>query len=54
MLPMRKYRPRIHYTEADKNMMWDRWRRGGSLESIAQMFDRYQCIKAGLLYFLMI
>ena len=23
MLPMRKYRPRIHYTEADKNMMWD-------------------------------
>ena len=30
---MRKYRPRIHYTEADKNMMWDRWRKGESLES---------------------
>ncbi len=22
---MRKYRQRIHYTEADKTMMWDRW-----------------------------
>jgi len=22
---MRKYRQRIHYTEADKKMMWDRW-----------------------------
>ena len=40
MLPMRKYRQRIHYTEADKNMMWDRWRKGESLESIAQLFDR--------------
>ena len=40
MLPMRKYRPRIHYTEADKNMMWDRWRKGDSLEKIAQLFDR--------------
>ena len=37
---MRKYRQRIHYTEADKNMMWDRWRKGESLESIAQLFDR--------------
>ena len=37
---MRKYRKRIHYTEADKNMMWDRWRKGDSLESIAQLFDR--------------
>ena len=37
---MRKYRPRIHYTEADKNMMWERWRKGDSLESIAQLFDR--------------
>jgi len=37
---MRTYRQRIHYTEADKNMMWDRWREGDSLESIAQLFDR--------------
>ena len=37
---MRKYRQRIHYTEADKDMMWERWRKGDSLESIAQLFDR--------------
>jgi hypothetical protein len=24
MLPMRKYRKRIHYTETDKVLMWDR------------------------------
>ena len=37
---MRRYRPRIYYTEADKALMWDRWRRGDSLEKIAQLFDR--------------
>jgi len=37
---MRKYRPRIHYTEADKALMWDRWQKGDSLEKIAQLFDR--------------
>jgi len=37
---MRKYRPRIYYTEADKALMWDRWQRGDSLEKIAQLFDR--------------
>ena len=46
---MRKYRPRIHYTEADKNMMWDRWRKGESLESIAQLFDRTHSSVAGIL-----
>ncbi len=29
---MRKYRQRIHYTETDKALMWDRWRKGDSLE----------------------
>jgi hypothetical protein len=29
MLPMRKYQQRIHYTETDKALMWDRWRKGG-------------------------
>jgi len=33
-------KPRIHYTETDKALMWDRWRKGESLESIAQLFDR--------------
>jgi IS30 family transposase len=37
---MRKYRPRIYYTEADKTLMWDRWQQGDSLEKIAQLFDR--------------
>jgi hypothetical protein len=40
MLPMRKYRQRIHYTETDKALMWDRWRKGDSLETIARLFDR--------------
>jgi IS30 family transposase len=40
MLPMRKYRKRIHYTETDKALMWDRWRKGDSLEKIAQLFGR--------------
>ena len=22
-------KPRIHYTETDKALMWDRWRKGG-------------------------
>jgi hypothetical protein len=37
---MGKYRPRTHCTEADKMLMWDRWRKGDSLEKIAQLFDR--------------
>jgi hypothetical protein len=28
-------KPRIHYTETDKALMWDRWRKGESLEKIA-------------------
>jgi IS30 family transposase len=31
---------RIHYTETDKAVMWDRWQKGASLEKIAQLFDR--------------
>ena len=37
---MRKYRPRIYYTETDKALMWNRWQQGDSLEKIAQLFDR--------------
>ena len=33
-------KPRIHYTETDKALMWDRWQQGESLEKIAQLFDR--------------
>ena len=38
---MRKYRPRIHCTEADEALMWDRWQQGESLHEIARSFDRY-------------
>jgi IS30 family transposase len=35
-----KQRPRIYYTESQKARMWDRWRKGDSLQQIAQLFDR--------------
>ena len=33
-------RPRIHYTETQKALMWDRWQKGESLQQIARLFDR--------------
>ena len=35
-----KQRPRIYYTESQKTLMWERWRKGESLQQIAQLFDR--------------
>src|SRR5580765_3986535 len=35
-----KKRPRIHYTESQKALMWERWQKGESLQQIAQLFDR--------------
>jgi IS30 family transposase len=35
-----KQRPRIYYSEAQKALMWERWKRGESLQQIAQLFDR--------------
>jgi IS30 family transposase len=35
-----KQRPRIYYTEAQKAVMWERWRKGESLQHIAELFDR--------------
>jgi IS30 family transposase len=35
-----KQRPRIYYTENQKAIMWERWRKGESLQHIAQLFDR--------------
>ena len=34
-----KYRTRIYYSEEQKTHMWDRWRKGESLHSIAKLFD---------------
>ena len=35
-----KRRPRIHYTESQKALMWEHWQKGDSLQQIAQLFDR--------------
>jgi len=35
-----KQSPRIHYTESQKALMWERWQKGESLQQIAQLFDR--------------
>ncbi|WP_427308918.1 IS30 family transposase [Cupriavidus sp. H39] len=35
-----KQRRRIYYTEIQKALMWERWRKGESLQHIAQLFDR--------------
>jgi len=43
------YRTRTNYTAADKALMWDRWRRGDSLEAIAQLFDQIHGSVAGIL-----
>ena len=35
-----KYRTRIYYSVEQKAEMWDRWQKGETLHSIAQLFDR--------------
>lgn len=35
-----KQRPRIYYTDGQKALMWERWRKGESLQQITQMFGR--------------
>jgi len=35
-----KRKPRTIYSNAQKAVMWDRWQKGESLHSIAQLFDR--------------
>lgn len=35
-----RYRKRTFYSEADKQVMWERWQHGDSLHDIAQLFDR--------------
>jgi DNA-binding CsgD family transcriptional regulator len=43
-------RPRIYDSETQKALMWERWRKGESLQQIVQLFDRnhssVQCILA--------
>jgi IS30 family transposase len=35
-----KQRPRIYYSESQKALMWDRWRKGETIYQIARLFDR--------------
>ena len=35
-----KKRPRIYYSDAQKELMWDRWQKGDSMRTIAGLFDR--------------
>jgi IS30 family transposase len=35
-----KRRPRTHYTDAQKALMWERWKEGWTLHQIAQLFSR--------------
>jgi IS30 family transposase len=35
-----KRRPRIYYTDGQKALMWERWRKGETLHQIALLFDR--------------
>src|SRR6202023_3443888 len=44
-----KPRPRIYYTESQKAVMWERWRKGESLQQIAQLFDRNHSSIQGIL-----
>jgi len=44
-----KQRARIYYTETDKSLMWDRWQKGESLNSIARLFDRHHSAIQGIL-----
>ena len=34
------YPTRIHYSEADKALMWDRWQKGETLNEIGRHFGR--------------
>ena len=44
-----KYPSRIYYTETDKALMWDRWQKGESLNSIARHFGRSHSSIQGVL-----
>ncbi len=44
-----KYPSRIYYTDTDKSLMWDRWQKGESLNSIARHFGRSHSSIQGIL-----
>ena len=42
-------RTRTYYTESQKALMWDRWKKGESLHQIAALFNRHHPSVAGIL-----
>jgi IS30 family transposase len=44
-----KQRRRIYYTESQKALMWERWRKGETLQQIARLFDRNHSSVQGIL-----
>ena len=44
-----KYRTRTYYTDAQKAVMWERWRQGWTLHQIAHLFDRAHTSVRGIL-----
>jgi len=44
-----KYRTRTYCTDAQKAVMWERWKQGWTLHQIAHLFDRAQTSVRGVL-----
>ena len=44
-----KQRPRIYYSDAQKALMWERWKQGTTLHEIAKLFDRSHSSVHGIL-----
>ena len=44
-----KYRTRTYYTDAQKALMWERWKEGWTLHQIAHLFDRAHTSVQGIL-----
>ena len=44
-----RYRTRTYYTDAQKALMWERWKEGWTLHQIAQLFNRAHTSVQGIL-----
>ena len=44
-----RYRTRTYYTDAQKALMWERWKQGWTVHQIAQLFDRAHTSVRGVL-----
>ncbi|MFM0140895.1 transposase, partial [Caballeronia grimmiae] len=44
-----KQRPRIYYSETQKALMWERWRKGDTIHQIANLFNRGHSSIQGIL-----